>query len=68
MKIKLLLVALLPMAVAAQNLTQYVDPRIGTGDHGHVFVGANVPFGLVLHRLKKVGTGAQATTRAAPRS
>jgi len=29
------------------NLTQYVDPRIGTGDHGHVFVGANVPFGLV---------------------
>ncbi len=30
-----------------QNLTQYVDPYIGTGDHGHVFVGANVPFGLV---------------------
>lgn len=28
-------------------LTQYVDPRIGTGLHGHVFVGANVPFGLV---------------------
>ncbi len=47
MKIKLLLAALLPMAVAAQNLTQYVDPRIGTGDHGHVFLGANVPFGMV---------------------
>ncbi|MDR1781063.1 MAG: GH92 family glycosyl hydrolase [Tannerella sp.] len=30
-----------------KNLTQYVDPRIGTGDHGHVFVGANVPFGLI---------------------
>lgn len=30
-----------------KNLTQYVDPYIGTGDHGHVFVGANVPFGLV---------------------
>lgn len=30
-----------------QNLTQYVDPYIGTGDHGHVFLGANVPFGLV---------------------
>jgi len=30
-----------------QNLTQYVDPYIGTGDHGHVFMGANVPFGLV---------------------
>ncbi len=28
-------------------LTQYVDPYIGTGDHGHVFMGANVPFGLV---------------------
>ncbi len=27
--------------------TQYVDPYIGTGDHGHVFLGANVPFGLV---------------------
>lgn len=31
----------------ALNLTQYVDPYIGTGDHGHVFMGANVPFGLV---------------------
>jgi predicted alpha-1,2-mannosidase len=30
-----------------QNLTQYVDPYIGTGGHGHVFMGANVPFGLV---------------------
>ncbi|MDR1274404.1 MAG: GH92 family glycosyl hydrolase, partial [Odoribacteraceae bacterium] len=25
----------------------YVDPYIGTGGHGHVFMGANVPFGLV---------------------
>lgn len=33
--------------VTLQNLTQHVDPYIGTGDHGHVFVGANVPFGLV---------------------
>lgn len=30
-----------------KDLTQYVDPYIGTGDHGHVFMGANVPFGLV---------------------
>jgi predicted alpha-1,2-mannosidase len=30
-----------------ENLTQYVDPYIGTGDHGHVFMGANVPFGFV---------------------
>ncbi|MDR0728666.1 MAG: GH92 family glycosyl hydrolase [Prevotellaceae bacterium] len=29
------------------NYTQYVDPYIGSGGHGHVFVGANVPFGLV---------------------
>lgn len=25
----------------------YVDPFIGSGGHGHVFVGANVPFGAV---------------------
>ena len=30
-----------------ENFTQYVDTSIGTGGHGHVFVGANVPFGLV---------------------
>ncbi len=29
------------------NLTQYVDPYIGSDYHGHVFVGANVPFGAV---------------------
>src|ERR1051325_4163829 len=29
------------------DLTHYVDPYIGTGFHGHVFVGANVPFGAV---------------------
>jgi len=32
---------------ATPSLTQFVDPRIGTGDHGHVFVGANVPFGMI---------------------
>lgn len=30
-----------------KNLTQYVDLYIGTGDHGHVFMGADVPFGMV---------------------
>jgi len=30
-----------------EDYTQYVDPYIGTGDHGHVFMGANVPFGFV---------------------
>ncbi|PAW93893.1 sugar hydrolase [Mucilaginibacter sp. MD40] len=32
---------------ASPRLTQYVDQYIGTGFHGHVFVGANVPFGAV---------------------
>ena len=27
--------------------TQFVNPFIGSGGHGHVFVGANVPFGFV---------------------
>ena len=31
----------------AQNYTQYVDPMIGTGGHGHTFPGATVPFGMV---------------------
>lgn len=31
----------------AQKLTSYVNPLIGTGGHGHVFLGANVPFGAV---------------------
>ena len=30
-----------------ESPTRWVDPKIGTGGHGHVFVGANVPFGLV---------------------
>ncbi|WP_158797199.1 GH92 family glycosyl hydrolase [Pedobacter sp. L105] len=34
-------------SVAQTNLTQYVDPIIGSSGHGHVFVGANVPFGAV---------------------
>ena len=29
------------------SLTRYVDPFVGTGFHGHVFLGANVPFGAV---------------------
>ena len=28
-------------------LNNWVNPRIGTGGHGHVFYGANVPFGYV---------------------
>ncbi len=29
------------------SFTSYVDQTIGTGGHGHVFYGANVPFGFV---------------------
>jgi predicted alpha-1,2-mannosidase len=36
-----------PHLNALEKLTKYVDPYIGTGFHGHVFVGANVPFGAV---------------------
>ena len=32
---------------AQEKFTDYVNTRIGTGGHGHVFVGANVPFGFV---------------------
>jgi predicted alpha-1,2-mannosidase len=32
---------------AGVNFTKYVDPYIGSGFHGHVFVGASVPFGAV---------------------
>ncbi|MGO4288289.1 GH92 family glycosyl hydrolase [Chitinophaga sp. RAB17] len=35
------------ISLKAQSVTQYVDPYIGSGGHGHVFVGASVPFGAV---------------------
>ena len=44
----LVLIALLPVfGMADTELTRYVDPYIGSGGHGHVFVGASVPFGAV---------------------
>jgi len=47
-----LLTALTMLTVLAagaqqERLTDCVDPYIGSGGHGHVFVGANVPFGMV---------------------
>lgn len=51
MKMKRILSAalLLGLTLGAQagEYTQYVNTAIGTGGHGHVFYGANVPFGLV---------------------
>ena len=43
----LAIVAISVIPMVAENYTQYVNPRIGTGGHGHVFLGANVPFGYV---------------------
>ena len=37
----------LTMTASESNFTQWVNPRIGTGGHGHVFLGADVPFGYV---------------------
>ena len=49
MSVAALVVCFSATAVAAtvQNLTQYVNQYVGTGGHGHTFMGANVPFGLV---------------------
>src|SRR5580704_18348459 len=31
----------------APDYTQYADPMVGTGGHGHTFPGAVMPFGMV---------------------
>ena len=36
-----------PLTDSVPSFTQFVDPYIGTGFHGHVFMGANIPFGAV---------------------
>ena len=54
MKIKNILLVL-PLLFAActnntaveEKVTDYVNPLIGSGGHGHVFVGASMPFGMV---------------------
>ncbi|MBN1480798.1 GH92 family glycosyl hydrolase [candidate division KSB1 bacterium] len=55
MKTQLLLFALAALLILncstsqlrTDDLASYVDPYIGTDYHGHVFLGANVPFGAV---------------------
>ena len=51
---RLITIAILGLSLSACSSEQsflypvdYVDPLIGAGGHGHVFVGANVPFGAV---------------------
>ncbi|MGB0123910.1 MAG: GH92 family glycosyl hydrolase [Silvibacterium sp.] len=44
------LAAILPAAIMppeSDDLTQYVNIRVGTGGHGHTYPGASVPFGAV---------------------
>ena len=55
MKIKNSIIALAMLLTACaqqpaqeqEKLTDFVNPLIGSGGHGHVFVGASVPFGMV---------------------
>ena len=51
MKIRIIIYSFLALYFSScsndKNLIKYVDPFIGSDAHGHVFVGANVPFGGV---------------------
>ena len=52
MTIRLILVAMLGYGLLAvpafsQRYTQFVDPFLGTGGHGHTYPGAAYPFGMV---------------------
>lgn len=38
---------ILPLFLTAQNYSQYVNPFIGTGGHGHTYPGATLPYGMV---------------------
>ena len=42
-----LVLLLISQLVFAQKPSQFVNPFIGTGGHGHTFPGATVPFGMV---------------------
>ena len=43
----LMALVLLGCTEKSEDFASYVDPKIGSGGHGHVFVGAIVPFGFV---------------------
>lgn len=46
-KLFLLFTIVFALTANAQDYTQYVNPFIGTGFHGHTFPGATVPHGMV---------------------
>lgn len=60
-RLTLLLAATLALTLISKadtkDYTKYVDPLIGTDNHGHVAVGANVPFGMVMMGPVEMGTG-----------
>ncbi|MBO7301825.1 MAG: GH92 family glycosyl hydrolase, partial [Bacteroidaceae bacterium] len=47
LSLPLFIVACTQNTAIEERVTDYVNPLIGSGGHGHVFVGANVPFGMV---------------------
>ena len=47
MKKILILLLIAGSAYAQKDFTQYVDPFVGTGGHGHTFPGPTMPFGMV---------------------
>ena len=58
-KLFILISVLLSSAVSTvmANLVDEVNPMIGTDNHGHVFIGANVPFGAVNVGPNELGQG-----------
>lgn len=57
MKHLVLLAAFFCACATPKDYTQWVDPTIGSGGHGHVFVGANVPHGMVQLGPVNITTG-----------
>lgn len=46
-RILALAAGVLLLSCSGPDYASYVDPLIGSGGHGHVFVGASLPFGMV---------------------
>jgi len=46
-RIFILLISIYFSPTSSQNLTQYINPMIGTGGHGHTFPGPTLPFAMV---------------------
>ena len=42
-----LILAFTPVVSADEDFARFVNPFVGTAEHGHTFPGATVPFGMV---------------------